>query len=97
MWPRVDWQARLGHLSKLKNLLAYGACVNAADYDARACLHLAASEGNLPIVKYLITEGRADVNCVDRWGGAHARAAPQVPRIARIGGTLVASAVLRGH
>ena len=35
----------------------------------RTCLHLAASEGNFPIVEYLITEARASINCVDRFGG----------------------------
>ena len=34
-----------------------------------AGLHLAASEGNLPIVEYLITTGEANINVVDRWGG----------------------------
>ena len=62
-------QARLGNLSKVRSLIEYGADANAADYDARTCLHIAASEGNLPIVEYLITEGKATINCVDRWGG----------------------------
>ena len=35
-------------------------------------LHLAASEGNIPIVEFLI-EARADVNAEDRWGGTPLR------------------------
>ena len=60
---------RRGDFSTVRSLLEYGADVNAADYDQRTCLHLAASEGNLPIVRYLITEGKASINVADRWGG----------------------------
>tara|TARA_R110002050_G_scaffold118733_4_gene236272 strand:+ start:263 stop:514 length:252 start_codon:yes stop_codon:yes gene_type:complete len=41
--------------------------VNDADYDKRTALHLAASEGKLDTVKYLISMG-ANVNAVDRFG-----------------------------
>ena len=61
--------ARQGSLDILKLMLQCGANVDAVDYDSRSCLHLAASEGNLPIVEYLITTGRASINCVDRFGG----------------------------
>ncbi len=44
----------------------------AADYDKRTCLHLAASEGNLSIVKCLLNH-RVDVNFKDRWGGTALR------------------------
>mmetsp|Transcript_2886 Transcript_2886/g.4148 ORF Transcript_2886/g.4148 Transcript_2886/m.4148 type:complete len:650 (-) Transcript_2886:354-2303(-) len=39
------------------------------DYDRRTALHVAASEGNLNIVKFLIERG-AKVNRSDRWGGS---------------------------
>ena len=39
--------------------------LNAADYDQRTCLHLAASEGNGPIVEFLVQSG-ADINAKDR-------------------------------
>ena len=39
------------------------------DYDGRTALHIASSEGNLGIVKYLIEQG-VDPNPVDRWGGS---------------------------
>lgn len=43
--------------------------VNFRDYDRRTALHVAASEGNLTIVKYLLEKG-AKVNRSDRWGGS---------------------------
>jgi len=43
--------------------------VNQGDYDRRTALHLAASEGLLPVVEYLVDEAHAGVNPVDRWGG----------------------------
>ena len=46
--------------------------VNAADYDARTCLHLAASVGQLKIVEYLIQAG-ANINAADRMGGTPLR------------------------
>ena len=43
--------------------------VNFRDYDRRTALHVAASEGHLDVVKYLVTKG-ANVNRSDRWGGS---------------------------
>ncbi|KAJ1626859.1 ankyrin repeat-containing domain protein [Pavlovales sp. CCMP2436] len=43
--------------------------VNAGDYDRRTAIHLAASEGLLSIVEFLVDEAHASVNPVDRWGG----------------------------
>ena len=57
--------ARVGDLEKVKLLLAGGCDANAADYDKRTCLHLAASVGNLHIVEQLI-EFSANVNYQDR-------------------------------
>ncbi|MCG8417356.1 MAG: ankyrin repeat domain-containing protein [Proteobacteria bacterium] len=45
-----------------------GADLNAADYDGRTALHLAAAEGRLDVVAYLLNRG-ARVNVIDRWGG----------------------------
>ena len=41
--------------------------MNSYDYDGRTALHLAASEGHLEIVKYLMSHG-ANANIVDARG-----------------------------
>ena len=61
--------ARRGSLDVLKLMLQAGAQVDAADYDQRTCLHLAASEGNLPIIEYLTAVAKASTDAKDRWGG----------------------------
>ncbi len=43
--------------------------VDFQDYDRRTALHVASSEGHLPVVKYLIAKG-AKINRTDRWGGS---------------------------
>ncbi|KAL3809007.1 hypothetical protein ACHAXA_000287 [Cyclostephanos tholiformis] len=43
--------------------------INFGDYDRRTALHLAASEGHLDVVTYLVDMG-AHVNRSDRWGGS---------------------------
>ena len=62
--------AKRGATDRLSLILSCSAEVNAKDYDKRTALHLAASEGNVPIVKLLV-ERNADINAVDRWGGTH--------------------------
>mmetsp|Transcript_14500 Transcript_14500/g.40339 ORF Transcript_14500/g.40339 Transcript_14500/m.40339 type:complete len:650 (-) Transcript_14500:319-2268(-) len=43
--------------------------VNFRDYDRRTAIHVAASEGHLDIVRYLVQRG-ARINRSDRWGGS---------------------------
>jgi ankyrin repeat protein len=57
-----------GDLNEIKSLFAKRASVNAADYDKRSALHLAAAEGHEEVVKFLV-EMKAEVNAKDRWGG----------------------------
>ncbi len=58
--------ARAGDLEKVRLLLMCGVNANAADYDKRTCLHLAASVGNLRVVTALV-EHDCDVNFQDRY------------------------------
>lgn len=59
--------AGLGDTTALERLIASGAEVDAADYDGRTALHLAAAEGQLAAASLLLGKG-ARVGVVDRWG-----------------------------
>jgi len=50
----------------IKSLLAEGINFNLSDYDQRTALHLAASEGHLEMVKFLLANGAKILR--DRWG-----------------------------
>ena len=57
-----------GDLEKIRLCIRCGIDVNAADYDRRTCMHVAASEGDHKLVSLLMEHGaRTDVK--DRWGG----------------------------
>ena len=57
-----------GDIERLRGLVSKGADLNQGDYDRRTALHLAASEGLLPVLQYLLEEAKVDANPVDRWG-----------------------------
>lgn len=62
-------QAALGNKLVLEKIfLERPALVNFRDYDRRTAMHIAASEGQLGICKYLVKKG-ARINRCDRWGG----------------------------
>ena len=61
------WAASAGDLRAIRRLVARGIPLEVADYDLRTPLHLAAAEGHLEIVKYLLALGVAP-NPKDRWG-----------------------------
>ena len=94
---------RAGSLETLKLMISCGAAINAADYDRRTCLHLAASEGNMRIVEYLIDSG-ADVNSTDRFVTPTPTPTPTPipsltprPTLTRWGSTPMIDAVREGH
>jgi glutaminase len=64
----VCWVASQGDVHELQRLYASGVDLNAADYDGRTGLHLAASEGHLDAVKFLVAKG-VDMGPTDRFGG----------------------------
>ncbi|EED88909.1 predicted protein, partial [Thalassiosira pseudonana CCMP1335] len=56
-----------GDIDEVQTLHQLGSIdINEADYDKRTALHVAASNGNLDVVRYLCLSG-ANVNVVDRW------------------------------
>ena len=58
--------ASTGDLEQIMRLTATGTDLNAADYDGRTAIHLAASEGQMEVLEYLISKG-ARLDCIDRW------------------------------
>lgn len=69
--------ASTGDMAGLQQLLDEGASIDSCDYDKRTALHLAASEGYVPMVELLLKRG-ATVNAVDRWGDTvHSLAKPR--------------------
>ncbi len=59
--------ASLGDIDEISRLIAHGADINAADYDGRSPLHLAAAEGRKDAVAFLVSK-HADCTAKDRWG-----------------------------
>jgi len=57
-----------GDLAELRRFVAAGAKVNEGDYDSRRAIHIAASEGQLEVVRFLVDEAGADHSVADRWG-----------------------------
>ena len=58
--------ASKGNIPQLRALIEEGLDVNTGDYDRRTALHLAASEGLLEVVTYLVDEAEADPSPLDR-------------------------------
>lgn len=63
------WAASQGSLDALRRLIAQGVSLEASDYDRRTAMHLAAAEGHVAVVQYLLAHGAA-LNPVDRWGNS---------------------------
>lgn len=59
---------RKGNLDRVKDLIEKGADINSSDNDGNTPVHLAAKEGNLDVVKYLIEVKEVDLNAKDNNG-----------------------------
>lgn len=56
-------------LKAIKSLFESGlASINDSDYENRTAAHIAASEGNIEILKYLVEEKKISLKEKDRWG-----------------------------
>ena len=61
------WAASMGDLEAIRRLVAQGVPLEAADYDHRTAMHLAAAEGHLQPVQFFLAHGTR-INPEDRWG-----------------------------
>jgi len=68
--PYTDIFSAAAHndVDLLRRLVASGVDVNQGDYDSRRALHVAASNGLLDVVVYLVDEAGAVHTVADRWG-----------------------------
>ncbi|XP_066557562.1 glutaminase liver isoform, mitochondrial [Amia ocellicauda] len=57
-----------GDVRSLRRYFLSGADVHSVDYDGRSALHVAASEGHLEVIKFLVENAGADFMTHDRWG-----------------------------
>lgn len=62
------YMAKMGELELIKELRKFNADLNLPDYDGRTLLHLAVSEKQMEIIKYLIEEAKVDINPLDHMG-----------------------------
>ncbi|XP_046666727.1 glutaminase liver isoform, mitochondrial-like [Homalodisca vitripennis] len=62
------YSAARGDIAALRRHKVSGMDMSQTDYDKRTALHLAAAEGHLPCVSFLIDQCKLPLNCKDRWG-----------------------------
>jgi len=85
------YSASKGDVELVRRCLAKDLDVNCTDYDKRSALHIAASDGQMAVIEFLIS-AKANVNSKDRWGHAPLDEALQLTDVARRGAV---EAVLR--
>ncbi|CAI5442421.1 unnamed protein product [Caenorhabditis angaria] len=59
--------ARSGDLQGIRRLFMQGEDLSVSDHDKRTLLHIAATEGYEPMVKFLVNVAKVDVDVKDRW------------------------------
>lgn len=64
---KLCFAAAKGDVESCRSVMELDVDVNSADYDRRTALHVAAADGQLGVLRYLL-EVAADVNRRDRWG-----------------------------
>lgn len=62
------WSAASGDLAALRRHRLSGMDMGMSDYDGRTSLHLAAAEGHLDCVNFLVSQCRVPADVTDRWG-----------------------------
>lgn len=67
LFTELWWASAAGDLQHLRRLVARSVDVNAADYDSRTALHLAAAEGHMAATRTLLLFG-ANTSLKDRFG-----------------------------
>ncbi|XP_037068233.1 glutaminase kidney isoform, mitochondrial-like [Pollicipes pollicipes] len=70
MVHRLLFAAAAGDLTAIKRYSLMEMHLEAADYDGRTALHLAAAEGHVHIVRFLLQKCSVLVDAKDRWGSA---------------------------
>ena len=58
--------ARIGSLTRLESIKNSGGNLSACDYDGNTALHIAASNGLIEVVKFLLEQG-VNILAEDRW------------------------------
>ena len=72
--PNILFPASEGDVNELIKMRARGENLFAYDYDLRTAMHLAASEGHLPVLRYLAGQAKRQgklpdvAHATDRWG-----------------------------
>ncbi|CAJ0587130.1 unnamed protein product, partial [Mesorhabditis spiculigera] len=64
----VLFAARDGDMQAIRRLYMQGADLSVSDYDQRTPLHVAASEGHLEVVRFLVLTAKVEIDVKDRWG-----------------------------
>ena len=89
---RDQWQAAArGDIERLRQLFKAGASPNQGNYDQRTAMHLAAAEGLLPVLRFLLEEAKASRSPADRWG------AQTIPRATVVSAARTALTMHRWH